>query len=104
MFSGSGSTHAACIQTGRAFVGCDLAYGDMRKERLATVTPDLVTKLPGVTPESADFWQAELARERAGTAVWQARALPVRDDIEPITREQDRALVLDLFNDNAQAS
>lgn len=96
-FSGSGSTHQACIESGRSFIGCDLAYDDLRRERLAKVTPDLVSPLPGVTAESLRFWQAELARERAGTAVWQARALPVEETVTPISDEEDRAMVLDLF-------
>lgn len=70
-FSGSGTTHAECIRTGRDFAGADLAYEDLRARRLANVAPDLVSTLPGITDESL--------------AVWQAEAVPVRvvcDDID----------------------
>lgn len=98
MFSGSGSTHEACIQTGRRFVGCDLAYDAIRAARIAAAKPDLVSPLPGVTPESARFWAEEIAREAAGVAVWQLRAKRVEDDVPAISDAADRALCFDLFN------
>jgi DNA modification methylase len=58
-FAGSGTTAAACIETGRAFSGCDLSYEDLRRERLSKVAPDLVCLLPGVTKQSLAVWQAE---------------------------------------------
>lgn len=58
-FSGSGTTHAECIRTGRAFAGADLHYEDVRRERLARIAPDLVSVLPGITDESMALWQAE---------------------------------------------
>jgi DNA modification methylase len=58
-FSGSGTTQHAAIQTGRAFVGADLFYEDMRAQRLAHALPDLVCELPGVTDTSIAVWQAE---------------------------------------------
>ncbi len=58
-FSGSGSTAAEAKRTGREFTGCDLFYEDTRSARLAAVSPDLVTELPGVTDESIAVWQAE---------------------------------------------
>lgn len=58
-FSGSGTTHHAAIESGRAFVGADLFYEDMRAQRLAQVVPDLICQLPGVTDESIAVWQAE---------------------------------------------
>jgi hypothetical protein len=99
MFSGSGSTHEACIQTGRRFVGCDLAYDAIRAARIAAATPDLVTPLPGVTPESSRFWAEEIAREAAGVAVWQMRAKRVDDDVPAISAAADRALCFDLFGE-----
>ena len=71
-FSGSGSTHAACVETGRSFTGADLFYGDVRRERLAKAMPDLVSHLPGVTPESLAVWQAEARRVNFGRAAHQA--------------------------------
>ncbi len=64
-FSGSGTTHAACIESGRAFTGCDLFYEDERRARLAKVMPDLVTMFPGVTDESSAVWRAEAREVRA---------------------------------------
>jgi DNA modification methylase len=61
-FSGSGTVHAACVATRRAFIGCDLFYEDLRAKRLASVAPDLVCLLPGVTDESISVWQAEAVR------------------------------------------
>jgi DNA modification methylase len=61
-FCGSGSSQIAALQTGRAFVGADLYYEDLRRQRLADALPDLVTPLPGVTPESTAVWSAEARR------------------------------------------
>lgn len=58
-FSGSGTTHAECIRTGRAFSGADLHFENLRSARLAKVAPDLVSTLPGVTDESMSVWSAE---------------------------------------------
>lgn len=58
-FSGSGTTHAACIQTGRTFSGADLYYEDTRSARLREIFPDLYSSLSGVTDESLAVWQAE---------------------------------------------
>jgi len=58
-FSGSGTTQAACIQTGRAFTGADLYYEDIRNQRLAKISPDLVSALPGITDESLAVWNAQ---------------------------------------------
>lgn len=61
-FSGSGTTHEACIATGRSFVGADLSYDGLRAQRLAGVTPNAVTSLPGVSDASVAVWQAEARR------------------------------------------
>jgi DNA methylase len=61
-FSGSGTTHVACRETGRSFSGCDLFYEDIRAKRLASVEPDLVYHLPGVSDETLAVWQAEARR------------------------------------------
>lgn len=61
-FSGSGTTHVACRETGRSFTGCDLFYEDVRARRLAAATPDTVCLLPGVTDHSLAVWQAEARR------------------------------------------
>lgn len=58
-FSGSGTTHAECVRTGRAFSGADLFYEDVRRERLAKVSPDLISMLPGVSDESMAVWNAQ---------------------------------------------
>lgn len=67
-FSGSGTTHAVCVQTGRSFSGCDLHYEDMRTRRLAKAGLADVCPLPGVTDDSVAVWQAEAVRveHRAG--------------------------------------
>lgn len=59
VFCGSGTTAAEAKRTDRAFVGCDLHYEDLRSKRLASIKPDLVSMLPGVTDESIAVWQAE---------------------------------------------
>jgi DNA modification methylase len=61
-FSGSGSTQIASKQTGRAFIGADLFYDDLRERRLAKTTLDSFTPLPGVTGASVAVWQAEARR------------------------------------------
>lgn len=61
-FCGSGSTAVAAVQTGRAFVGADLFYEDLRASRLKEATRDEFTPLPGVTDESVAVWQAEARR------------------------------------------
>lgn len=61
-FSGSGTTHAVCVETGRRFTGCDLHYDDVRAARLAKAGLANVCPLPGVTDESVAVWQAEAVR------------------------------------------
>lgn len=84
-FSGSGTVQEACMRTGRAFVGADIHYEDVRATRLAGVAMDAVTVLPGVTEESMAIWAAE-AQRRDVPAV-------------PISAEEDDAMVLALFGD-----
>jgi DNA modification methylase len=62
VFSGSGTTQQAALETGRAFVGADLFYENLRAARLAQAIPDLICHLPGVTDESIAVWQAETVR------------------------------------------
>lgn len=62
VFMGSGSTAVAAIETGRHFVGADLAYGDLRERRIAAAQLDQVTPLTGITDESLAIWQAEAHR------------------------------------------
>lgn len=61
-FSGSGTTHVACIESGRAFVGADLFYEDIRAKRIANAKPDDASILPGVSDETTAVWQAEARR------------------------------------------
>lgn len=61
-FSGSGTTHAACVETGRRFTGCDLLYEDLRSRRITQAKLADVCPLPGVTEESIAVWQAEARR------------------------------------------
>lgn len=61
-FCGSGTSHVAAIETGRAFSGCDLFYEDIRNKRLAKAFPDLVSHLPGVSDEAVAIWNAEARR------------------------------------------
>lgn len=82
-FSGSGTTQAAAIETGRAFVGADLFYEDLRAKRIADTIPDLCTPLTGVTPESLAVWQAETQRVD----------IPAR----PVTQDEELQLVMDLM-------
>jgi DNA modification methylase len=62
VFSGSGTTQQAALETGRAFVGADLFYENLRAARLAQAVPDLICHLPGVSDESIAVWQAETVR------------------------------------------
>ncbi len=82
-FSGSGTTNFAAIESGRAFVGADLFYHDLRAERLAHAIPDLVCNLPGVTDESI--------------AVWQAEARKVQTDARPITINEESQMIEQTF-------
>ena len=61
-FSGSGTTHVACIETARSFSGCDLFYEDIREKRIASAQPDHLSPLPGVSDASIAVWQAEARR------------------------------------------
>lgn len=61
-FSGSGTTHVACRETGRSFSGCDLFYEDIRAKRLAGVGMAGSSPLPGVSDESIAVWAAEARR------------------------------------------
>lgn len=82
-FVGSGSVAVAAIEAGRAFVGADLFYEDLRADRIAAATPDTVSMLDGVTDESA--------------AVWQAEARRVEHPARPSTPQFEVAQCLDLF-------
>lgn len=77
-FSGSGSTAVAAIETGRAFVGADLFYEELRAKRIANAALDNYSPLPGVTDESV--------------AVWQAEARRVSHDAKPIQVKEERLL------------
>ncbi len=61
-FVGSGSSHVAAIETGRAFVGADLFYEDLRARRVANAKSDDVSPLPGISDETLAVWQAEARR------------------------------------------
>ena len=61
-FCGSGTTQEAAVRQGRAFIGADLAYEDVRTERLAAAGLDDVCLFPGVTEESLAVWRAEARR------------------------------------------
>jgi site-specific DNA-methyltransferase (adenine-specific) len=50
------------VQAGRAFIGSDLFYSELRAERIEKAVPDLVTPLTGVTAESMAIWAAEAKR------------------------------------------
>lgn len=82
-FSGSGTTHEAAIQAGRAFVGADLYYEDLRARRIAEAVPDLSTPLTGLTDESI--------------AVWQAEARTVQVAARPISDAEDRQMLFGIF-------
>ena len=83
VFSGSGTTQLAALETGRAFVGADLFYEDLRAARLAQAAPDLVCHLPGVTDESIAVWQAETIRVETPAAC--------------ITTEQETLMIQETF-------
>lgn len=80
-FSGSGTTHVAAVETGRAFVGADLFYQDLRAKRLAEAVPDFACELPGVTDESV--------------AVWEAEAVRVERAAQPLTPQQDQQMLFE---------
>ena len=61
-FCGSGSTQVAALETGRAFVGADLFYEELRERRVANAQADRVSLLPGISNESSALWQAEARR------------------------------------------
>ena len=61
-FAGSGSSHVAAIETGRAFVGADLFYEDLRARRVAHAKADDISPLPGISDETLAVWQAEARR------------------------------------------
>lgn len=83
IFSGSGTTHQASVETGRAFTGADLFYESIRSARLSQVVPDTVCVLPGVSD--------------ASIAVWQAEARPVQTDARPITNVEEIDLIQQAF-------
>lgn len=83
VFSGSGTTQLAALETGRAFVGADLFYEDLRAARLAQAIPDLVSRLPGVTDESI--------------AVWQAETVKIETPAAYITTRQETRMIQELF-------
>lgn len=60
VFMGSGTTAVAATQTDRPFIGCDLFYHDLARERLSRVAPDLASRLPGVSEETVAVWNAEV--------------------------------------------
>ena len=84
IFSGSGTTNIAAIETGRAFTGADLFYEDTRQARLARAIPDHVSQLPGITDESL--------------AVWQAEAIRVHNPAPQITHEQETSIIQRTFH------
>jgi DNA modification methylase len=64
-FSGSGTTHVACIQSGRDFVGADLFYEEIRARRVANAEPDRLSPLPGISEDGTAVWQAEARKVEA---------------------------------------
>lgn len=82
-FMGSGSTAVAAIETGRAFIGADLFYEDLRARRIGGARPDSHSILPGITDESL--------------AVWQAEARRVEHAARNVTSTADAAMCIDLF-------
>ncbi len=73
VFSGSGTTHVGAIETGRAFIGADLFYEDLRANRLVHTSPDTLSILPGVTDQSIAVWEAEVRKiETPATPITQA--------------------------------
>lgn len=78
-FSGSGTTAAQAIKTGRAFTGADLFYSDIRAERLKIVAPEVVSMLPGISDEMVAVWEAEA--QAVNRPADPARAAHVPDQI-----------------------
>jgi DNA modification methylase len=76
-FAGSGSTLVAARECGRAYVGCDLFYSEIRKARIQAVNADTFSPFPGVTERSLEIWHAEA--RRVGVAA------------TPITLDEERA-------------
>jgi DNA modification methylase len=83
VFSGSGTTQKAALETGRAFVGADLFYENLRAARLAQAVPDLICHLPGVSDESI--------------AVWQAETVTVETPAVYVTTQQESRLIQETF-------
>ena len=92
-FSGSGSTQVGAIETGRAFVGADLFYEDLRAKRISLSEMDSFTPLPGVSDESVAIWQAEARRVAAPVA-------------RPVTEQDELSLwrQIDCFDDELAAA
>jgi DNA modification methylase len=61
-FCGSGTTAAEARRTGRAFVGADLFYEDLRAQRLREIAPDTISVLPGISDEMVAVWEADAHR------------------------------------------
>lgn len=101
IFSGSGSTQAACIRTGRNFIGSDIGYAAMRADRLAKETIDRVTPFSGVTKESMAVWGAEPLEKILPLSSWDPAKRRISTTPPPITKEQDAELCLDLFSHQA---
>jgi len=83
-FNGSGTTQVGCLETGRAFAGCDLFYAETRAKRLANASPDLFCDLPGVTDELL--------------AVRQSEAAAVRISAIPISEQENEQMLLDIVD------
>lgn len=86
-YRGSGTTHVAAIETGRNFIGSDLFYEDVARERIAAARPDVVSPLSGTTPESRAFWSDYFSSAQN----------TVRATAEPISDERDAQIALELF-------
>lgn len=56
-YEGSGSTRVACVETGRRFIGCDLFYEDLRRERALRGPVAISSPLPGVTEHAIKLRQ-----------------------------------------------
>jgi DNA modification methylase len=67
-FAGTGTVAIAAIETGRAFSGSDLFYGELRARRIAEAYPDVVCPLTGVTEMSMAVWAAEAKRVEVGAS------------------------------------
>jgi DNA modification methylase len=88
-FSGSGATEIAAIEAGRAFIGCDAGYEDLRRERVAKARVDTVSWFQGVTPESMALWAEELG----------VRAIAP----DTVSQEEEETAVLSLFDESPAA-